>query len=63
MKKSRPGIYRFNLITPYMPITSDGKAPDFRPMNDVIEKVMLAANKEQYKYRVKTRKLFLPINF
>ncbi|WP_233184896.1 ATP-binding protein [Paenibacillus sonchi] len=54
MKKSRPGIYRFNLITPYMPITSDGKAPDFRPMNDVIEKVMLAANKEQYKYRVKT---------
>ncbi|WP_059051408.1 ATP-binding protein [Paenibacillus senegalimassiliensis] len=54
MKKSRPGIYRFNLITPYMPITSDGKAPDFRPMSEVLEKVMLSANKEQYKYRVKT---------
>lgn len=55
MKKSRPGIYRFNLITPYMPITSDGKAPDFRPMSDVIEKVMLAANKDQYKYRVQSK--------
>ncbi|MNC58403.1 hypothetical protein D3C75_1081290 [compost metagenome] len=57
MKKTRPGIYRFNLITPYMPITSDGKPPDFRPMSDVVKKVMFDANKEQYKYRVRTSRL------
>ncbi|MCY9763191.1 ATP-binding protein [Paenibacillus alvei] len=35
--KSRPADFYVNIITPYMPITSDGKAPDFRPMSDEIE--------------------------
>ncbi len=35
--KSRPVKLEINIITPYMPITSDGKAPNFRPMNNEIE--------------------------
>ncbi|MCY9755159.1 hypothetical protein M5X00_13005 [Paenibacillus alvei] len=35
--KSRPADFYVNIITPYMPITSDGKAPDFRPMSEEIE--------------------------
>jgi DNA topoisomerase VI subunit B len=35
--KSRPANFYLNIITPYMPITSDGKAPDFRPMANMIE--------------------------
>lgn len=54
MKKARPGIYRFNIVTPYMPITSDGKAPDFRPMNAVIEKAMTAASREEQRSAART---------
>ncbi|CAI8949260.1 HATPase_c domain-containing protein [Brevibacillus sp. IT-7CA2] len=35
--KCRPAHFYVNIITPYMPITSDGKAPDFRPMSEIIE--------------------------
>ncbi|CCC86395.1 hypothetical protein PPM_p0245 (plasmid) [Paenibacillus polymyxa M1] len=35
--KCRPAQFFLNIITPYMPITSDGKAPDFRPLSSVIE--------------------------
>lgn len=35
--RCRPASFYVNIITPYMPITSDGKAPDFRPMASVIE--------------------------
>lgn len=35
--KCRPAYFYLNIITPYMPITSDGKAPDFRPMSLIIE--------------------------
>lgn len=35
--KCRPANIFINLLTPYMPITSDGKAPDFRPMAQLIE--------------------------
>ncbi|WP_088834387.1 ATP-binding protein [Paenibacillus tyrfis] len=35
--KCRPASFYVNIITPYMPITSDGKAPDFRPMSELIE--------------------------
>ncbi|MNY85839.1 DNA topoisomerase VI subunit A [compost metagenome] len=36
--KTKPIECFINIITPYMPITSDGKAPDLRPMSDIIEK-------------------------
>ncbi|MFB4321617.1 ATP-binding protein [Priestia sp. BR_2] len=35
--RSRPASFFINIITPYMPITSDGKAPDFRMMSTLIE--------------------------
>lgn len=35
--RCRSASFYVNIITPYMPITSDGKAPDFRPMASVIE--------------------------
>lgn len=41
--KCRPASFMINIITPYMPITSDGKAPDFRPMADLIEDAMKKA--------------------
>ncbi|OBZ15946.1 hypothetical protein A8L34_27910 [Bacillus sp. FJAT-27264] len=48
--KSRPANFYINIITPYMPITSDGKAPDFRPMASLIEDaVKRAASKAKKK--------------
>lgn len=41
--KSKPADIYINIITPYMPITSDGKEPDFRPMADIIEDVVKRA--------------------
>lgn len=35
--KCKPAQFFVNIITPYMPITSDGKAPDFRPMSALIK--------------------------
>lgn len=41
--KCRPAKFYINIITPYMPITSDGKAPDFRPMSGLIEEAVKRA--------------------
>lgn len=41
--KCRPAYFYVNIITPYMPITSDGKAPDFRPMSLMIENAVKRA--------------------
>lgn len=41
--KSRAAVFYINIITPYMPITSDGKAPDFRPMSAYIEAALKRA--------------------
>jgi hypothetical protein len=41
--KSKPCQTVVNIITPYMPITSDGKSPDFSKMNDIIEKCILSS--------------------
>lgn len=30
----------FNIMTPYMPITSDGKSPDFKSMNKIIQQCL-----------------------
>jgi hypothetical protein len=38
-----------NVITPYMPITSDGKSPDFSSMNDTIQKCLNAAKTKEKK--------------
>lgn len=37
---ARPLRVRLNVETPHMPITSDGKAPDFEPIMEAIAKVM-----------------------
>lgn len=41
--RSRPANIYINIITPYMPITSDGKAPDFRPLRELIEDALKKA--------------------
>lgn len=41
--RSRPANFFLNIITPHMPITSDGKEPDFRPMARVIEDTLKRA--------------------
>lgn len=44
--KMKPSQFAINIITPYMPITSDGKSPNFAPMNEIIKDTLkTAANK------------------
>jgi hypothetical protein len=43
VKSSRPAQLVINLTTPYMPITSDGKSPNFSPMNELIQKCLNAS--------------------
>lgn len=50
--RSRPASFFVNIITPYMPITSDGKAPDLRVMSELIEDaVKRAASKAKKKHQ------------
>jgi len=48
--RAKPTNTVVNIITPYMPITSDGKAPDFHYMRDEINKSIKAAVKKVLKY-------------
>jgi len=44
--KLKPGKVILNIITPYMPITSDGKAPDMgKCVNEIVEAIQKAGNR------------------
>ena len=49
MKQSQVVV---NLITPYMPITSDGKSPNFEEMNETILKTVKTANNKAKKLNI-----------
>ncbi|KJD42489.1 hypothetical protein QD47_27955 [Paenibacillus terrae] len=48
--KMKPARVVVNMITPYMPIISDGKAPDLRPMKETIVAVIQKAAKRAKKH-------------
>lgn len=50
--KMKPAQLVLNIITPYMPITSDGKSPDFSEMNYIIKKTLNTA-------KVKAKKTYM----
>jgi len=50
--KMKPTQLVLNIMTPYMPITSDGKSPDFSDMNDIIRKTLNTA-------KVKAKKVYM----
>jgi hypothetical protein len=53
--KSKPAQIILNIITPYMPITSDGKAPDLSKFSDEMKDVIQKANRKAKKaYTEKT---------
>jgi hypothetical protein len=55
----KPFLLWFNVDTPYMPITSDGKAPDFGPFAELIEEAARKAAKkiDRDKERLREQKL------
>jgi hypothetical protein len=52
--KSKTAQIVFNVVTPYMPITSDGKAPNLREFYHEIKSVISLANKKAKKVYVAT---------
>ncbi len=53
--KSKPAQIIVNIMTPYMPITSDGKAPDLTKFADEMKDVIQKANRKAKKaYTAKT---------
>lgn len=47
--KLKPSQLVVNIITPYMPITSDGKSPDFTEMNHLIQQCLNSAKSKAKK--------------
>jgi hypothetical protein len=50
-------VFHVNIITPYMPVTSDGKAPSLGPFQALIEPTMVSAWKRAKKARPKSEKM------
>ncbi|MET1174405.1 ATP-binding protein [Paenibacillus amylolyticus] len=48
--RSRPTDFYVSIITPYQPIKSDGKEPDFRPMHNEIEYALKKATAKVKKF-------------